>query len=318
MDRQDWFYLMNDELLFDPAFFEGGPQRGEFVYHFTRPTTAKEHILGGNRRLLIRPAGKMNDPLEHSARNRLLGGSRVQVTDQEVINCGRAIDKAARDDIRILSTTLDRPPVVHSHPKGPINTRPGKRGFSHPAMWAHYAEGHSGICLIFNRNELNKSILQAAEHQTVKSGEVIYEERLQHAMVKCRVYIDDSFKGRSPDAWALRALSENWEKIFLRKHEEWSYEEEFRWGIIGEQQGDFFVELSGNELAGFVVGSECRPSEHEELSRIADKIGIPTRVMMWTDGSSNIPWPLSSKSDPPHIAEYWQCREIEINQRVAN
>lgn len=303
---------MTDDPLFNVHDFTESPDRGRYVYHYTKLDVAASFILGGDRQLRLGRAKTMNDPLEHDTRRRILGFAGNHLVPDQIDLFSRAIDTAARENVRIFSATFDRPSIVVDHPNGPIVTSPLLRGLSHPAMWAHYAENHSGVCLVFDRKKLDSRILAAANSLAVRSGEVEYQPWLNFALAKAKATLDADTRPETAESWANRQILGLWEQLYLKKHEDWSYENEFRWLVIGKSPSDFFVQLKGSELAAVIVGSECAPSNHAHVETLSKEWSAAARVMMWSDGTANALWPLSNEADPPHIKEYWASKEHDL------
>ena len=147
---------MDEQLLFDPAKMGGGPKQGELVYHYTSYHTASSFILGGKRQLLANTVRKMNDPMEHLSKF-LLGGASVDLEHDEVMRIHGALNVASLENARLFCCSLDTPADTVDHPDSLIVRKPGRRGFDHPAMWAHYGDCHNGVCLILYRNALDET-----------------------------------------------------------------------------------------------------------------------------------------------------------------
>jgi hypothetical protein len=308
---------MDEKLLFDPAKTEGGPPRGQLVYHYTSCFVANTFILSGKKQLLANALFKMNDPMEHVPKF-LLGGSSVGLEHNEIIRITKAFNTASLENARLLCCSLDTPAEIVPHPMGPAVRRPGRRGFDHPSMWAHYANNHNGVCLIFYRNALDQAVRQSAKELNVRSGSVTYGPWAANAVIQNKSRAGPAQKNASEIEliqWAASEIQKNHKALYFVKHDDWAPESEYRWLILGPYEGDLYVRLTGNELAGVVVGSDFPLSQHANIRAICEEWDVPVRAMMWTNGESNHPWPLSNESDPDDINDFWRNRELEAARR---
>lgn len=90
----------------------------------------------------------------------------------------------------------------------------GKKGFDIPAMWGHYADNGHGVCLVFDKNKLLKTLFRSHKKGCVKyipadnfdSTVIINENSIHNKHFSAREYKD----------------------YFFKKTKDWSYEQEFR------------------------------------------------------------------------------------------
>lgn len=83
-------------------------------------------------------------------------------------------------------------------------------GFNIPAMWGHYAERGNGVCLVFDKLKLLKSIDKESN-----SDPVIYTDEYNSDVIIIEDNISDFIKKHK-------------EELFFRKTRDWSYEQEYR------------------------------------------------------------------------------------------
>ena len=110
-----------------------------------------------------------------------------------------------------------------------------------PVMWAHYADNYHGICLIFNKIAFGSV------------SKVSYVEHSNH------FYHDGEIEDY--DEFILESLK--------RKHEEWTYESEFR--LIQRTDNQFLS--FGNNLRGVIFGHKYKKNRSIECA--LDKKQIP-------------------------------------------
>jgi hypothetical protein len=121
----------------------------------------------------------------------------------------------------------------------------------HPLQWAHYADGHHGVCLHF-------SCAQGTLFGTAQ--EVLYHPT------------------RLPILMPMAALSELelYDRIGLVKAEYWKYESEYRLiaaadAEYGEKRNGDFLSFDSPELIGVTLGMRMTEPDREMLIRHVDK-----------------------------------------------
>jgi hypothetical protein len=138
-------------------------------------------------------------------------------------------------------------------------------------MWAHYGARHTGVCLIFDRAKLEKSMrdyLRKAKKERPNdrlqcwSGAVTYEDRTTDGEADdAGVFTFDPtngvawFEDTALHAAACEHIYDHYEPLVLKKGTDWSYENEYRWVFWDEGPNDVLVNF-GDALAGIVVGED--------------------------------------------------------------
>lgn len=98
------------------------------------------------------------------------------------------------------------------------------RGTNRPAMWAHYANNSTGVCIVLDENkfvEKNRRILQDIFY---KFEDVSYDGYLLRTSEKVRIDRNQDIK---------KLVAENYKSIFFHKHQDWKMEDERRLLMIG-------------------------------------------------------------------------------------
>ena len=120
------------------------------------------------------------------------------------------------------------------------------RSYSIPTMWAHYADNHKGICLIFDSADFPDNIGDSLIP-------VIYDNK--------RITI--SCSELHPSESGSRGRSESYHNSFKKslhyKSKSWEYEEETRLIISSEKRkiGKGFYPLKPGMLKGVILGYNC-------------------------------------------------------------
>ena len=104
-------------------------------------------------------------------------------------------------------------------------------GYYRPKMWAQYAENHTGVCIIFNRDRLLSSI-----HRTLNPIGRVYAENIEYFSPErdfdprgCMNITRDDIIQENVNVIAEQIMEEPYRTFyFFRKHIDWQDETEFR------------------------------------------------------------------------------------------
>lgn len=170
-------------------------ERTDKLYHFTSFDTALK-IIESNR-LRFGRLSNMND-IHESAKNVFVGSSSaVKSFPSEVLD-------ALYDDLykyRQISLTANKN---------------SKEGFDLHQMWGQYADKGEGVCLVFDKKELEKN----PDMKNIDQGFVEYEDSqiLESYVISQSESVED----------AIKEISNQVPKLFFHKREEWEHEQEYR------------------------------------------------------------------------------------------
>jgi hypothetical protein len=119
-----------------------------YLYHYTKFSSAVNILKTG--KFLLRALEKMNDPHEYRLRQTSGVVFDGNPSFQECADIVHKHDDAIaerKNAVRIASFSIDKKPhwCILS-----------ERGWNRMSMWTYYAESHAGVCLIFNRKQLEK------------------------------------------------------------------------------------------------------------------------------------------------------------------
>lgn len=142
----------------------------KYLYHYTGLKTALEYILPSLKLKVGTPAN-VNDPRESKTWYFALicptdtPGNRALPLLEEVSLIAKGTCKA-------LCLTRDNPIITRDQPDAVFG-----RGYAHSRMWAQYAEKHTGVCLIVDRQKLSNRIAKELGHKgTIYHGSVDYRD----------------------------------------------------------------------------------------------------------------------------------------------
>ena len=205
--------------------------KDNFVAHYTSLDTAVRYILPAYK-IRVSSVGILNDPYENTAdwiqSEATLG---FNFDFQKSVSLSKIKQKAI-NHIKVFSTT--------AFEEQSDNYDITKHIYCRPRMWAQYGDNHKGVCLIFDKNELEKAF-SLLNPIAIKSNKVDYPPFMEST--DCN--IDPSkFRSILNDPHELyEALNHNYimEHRFFRKHSDWKNENEYRWLLFMEQMDDVYV-----------------------------------------------------------------------------
>lgn len=250
---------------------------GQFLYHYTTRQAALGSILPtGQIRFGLFAA--TNDPRE--AKDWLFA-LRVQgspLAGDEFLQIAKDATRLAKETCKVLCLTMDD----HS-PREPHVPVFG-RGFAHSRMWAQYAGGHGGVCLIFDWSRLNAAIEQTlGERGEVYSGAVQYTD-YQPRDVDAFMLEHSEVKRDGLESVIDRQVQRHYDALFLSKTLEWSSEFEYRWILRNPIPSPEFVPIQG-ALRGICLGEDFPTSEHDALVYQCERLGVETTAtLVWRNG----------------------------------
>ena len=202
--------------------------RPEFVYKYKSVSTKIDFdrvldIIKNNHIYLPQPS-MLNDPMEANALQISLNCVGAGYT----LACGKVhpIIEEWQNRYRILS--------VSAIPDSPI-------------MWAHYASGYSGCCLI-------------------------YSTKKTFSKIEPIIYTDIIFSLSDEDFMDEDIPSEAIEESLRFKHKDWAYENEWRL-IQNEDAG--FLNYEEPELVGIIIGENMDADKRKVLVKLCKDKNVP-------------------------------------------
>jgi hypothetical protein len=208
------------------------------LYHYT----TREKALG-----FILPTGKlrmglmryMNDPREAKKwiilPQRVVDAPGYPKSEQELLALSDSVSELVQSTTKILSFTRDVPADdpydVFAH------------GYAHPRMWTHYADGHTGVCLVFNARALSRAIRGALRskgrpwHDPVGYADEALDEspafRIDYSRI-VEIGLDDAVSEH---------VAAHRDALFFRKNTDWASEWEYRWVLRSHEPAPLFVPI---------------------------------------------------------------------------
>jgi len=253
--------------------------------HYTKKDIAIEKILYTGK-IKFNQIGRTNDPKESlvhlsasyfpSLGNKNVDGYYILLTNE--------FQRIQKEEWKVLCTTM------HSSQKKSQDkiTSKFRYGWNRPAMWAHYTENHSGVCIIFDGNKLYKNIKSKLSQHKLFQKKVSYKKPSMQTK-----YYDDFQKiiKDQPEIDDLRAqirkhLEEKRNEFFFSKFSTWKDESEYRFLAHSTCTDDEFVNIHGT-IKSILVGSNFPNAYIPSIEKIATKLNVSAGKMLWVNGIPN-------------------------------
>jgi len=130
------------------------PSSDKYVYHYTRLDTALNYILK-NGTLKLNSFSNVNDPKENKSWNiatRVRLDLNLEFKDYDALS--GQISSTLKRNVKVACFSKDRKEAENKwQPEALLD-----RGFARPSMWHHYGDAHEGMCLMFDREKLDKTL----------------------------------------------------------------------------------------------------------------------------------------------------------------
>lgn len=253
--------------------------------HYTKKDIAIEKILYEGK-IKFNQIGHTNDPKE-SIINLSISyfpslGEKNAVGYYFLLS--NEFQKIQKEEWKVLCMTM------HSSKKKNQDeiTSKFQYGWNRPAMWAHYAENHSGVCIIFDGNKLFKNIKSdLSQHE-------LFPKKVSYKKPFTQINYYDGFQKiikEQPETGDLRDeirkyLKEKRNEYFFSKFSTWKDESEYRFLVHSTSTNDEFVNVHGT-IKSILVGSNFPDVYVPSIKEIAIKLDVSVGRMLWINGIPN-------------------------------
>ena len=142
----------------------------EYIYHYTSVDTLLKYILP-QKRLRFSPLENTNDPEERkwhvSCAVGEPGDDWSDICIHDILN---EISSGIARNARIICFSQDDTGAC-----GAWGGLYYTKGFARPRMWAQYGQNHTGVCLVFKRDNVVSKFSKDFENEIHYAGNVSYE-----------------------------------------------------------------------------------------------------------------------------------------------
>jgi hypothetical protein len=254
-------------------------ENDKYLYHFTTHTTALEHIFP-NQTIRFSPFSKTNDPRESKDWN-FTFHSKTEPSDyRELISLQNEFNKTLKAHTKILCFARDVPLKDEW-----INWLHPGRGFSRPRMWAQYAGNHQGVCLVFDKQKLNRVI-----HENLKQKDHIYNGAVDYNISNYHAFSLnlDEIKSKGFEEYIKNHLATNHKHLFLEKNNDWKDEAEYRWILFNKENTDYEYVKYKDALVAIILGIDFPPVYEIIIQSYCEKFNIHATRVYWENGGARI------------------------------
>ncbi|PQP80733.1 hypothetical protein C0Q44_26255 [Paenibacillus sp. PCH8] len=247
----------------------------KYLYHYTTSNTALQYILA-NAELRFSPLNKTNDPKESidwEFNYRLDSNNR----DADFPPIADLFKDKLQHHCKVVCFTRDDPKKFNTGHSLIIH-----RGYCRPRMWAQYAENHAGICLVFDKQKLNDSILSQLNFLgDIYQGSIKYKD----------------FVGQS-DAFSLdcsKILKLGAQEFFnyhtrkylkpliFEKQVDWKSELEYSWALISASITYEYFSIE-EAICGVVLGEDFPVDSISDVLKFTKLYRVPVVQLEWRNG----------------------------------
>lgn len=137
------------------------------------------------------------------------------------------------------------------------------RGWAHLSLWAHYGDGHEGVCLRFDRGKLIESFLKHAGPAAMAFHGPVEYPRSQDSPLTRGIDVGQVAEFGA-DAVALAYAEANKDTLFFRKHIDWDSEAEYRLILLNQSTEFDYIDIR-ESLTGVVLGSAFPQTSVQDL-----------------------------------------------------
>jgi len=136
----------------------------------------------------------------------------------------------------------------------------------HPLLWAHYAGGSTGVCIVFRRSTSMQSALSLCARVSYVEQRPRLPLRLIYEMVRARR------ENKSTEEFENRIFFLS----FLHKAQEWQYESEAR--IFNPFYASKKVQFNRDELIAMIIGPKSPSDLEGRLRRMVSELAPAVQI----------------------------------------
>lgn len=212
----------------------------------------------------------LNDPREAKTWPFIFYTNNEDTNDQFKSSVFDEVSNYITQKTLVLCCTQDDPSV-----KDEDKDRDIRSGYGHPRMWSQYADQHKGVCIVFNKDSLHKSILSKLGNKGLYTGPVSYLKTVTgpNSNAYHIQYLDDILsKGTSS---VLDPHIDKYNKeLFFTKHIDWQDEWEYRWVFRSRDNTPMLISIS-DCINAVIIGNECTAKDTSKVLSMCKPLGIP-------------------------------------------
>lgn len=157
-------------------------------------------------------------------------------------------------------------------------------GWSRSRMWSQYGVKHTGVCLVFDRKQLEEQFKSTFEPNKKFTGRVEYQYHLE-SFVKARKISCRNIIGHGVDKALEMQIDKYFHEYFFLKLMDYLEEHEYRLVVIAND-GDSIGLPIESSLKGVIVGINFPKEEYEHIDALAQNCNSAVKryFLSWQEG----------------------------------
>ena len=227
------------------------------IFHYTKKETAMEYILN-DKKLKFGLFHSTNDP--HEYKKRLT----------PAFGWGDINESLYLESMNLIDNTIQNTAFLSFCTK--------RNGYKKPRMWSQYGQNHSGICLVFSKESLMKTI-----KNELSQDYLVYHENVNYKEIDSEsLSIEDN--NLTKNEIILNHIKQNYKNIFFQKHLDYKDENEFRIILVQENENnlykDILIDIS-NSLKFIILGDRFPKVYLPTIKELSSKLNIDCKKLHW-------------------------------------
>jgi hypothetical protein len=228
------------------------------IFHYTKKETAMEYILN-NKQLKFGLFHSTNDP--HEYKRRLTSA----------VGWGDINESLYLESMNLIDNTIQNTAFLS------FCGNSNNKGYEKPRMWSQYGQNHSGICLVFSKESLIKTI-----KDELSQDYLIYDEDVNYKEIDSEsLNIDDNL---IVNEIIINHIKQDYKNIFFQKHLDYKDENEFRIILVQKNENNHLkgnlIDIS-NSLKFIILGDRFPKVYLPTIKDLSSKLNINYKKLHW-------------------------------------
>ncbi|MBF7066319.1 DUF2971 domain-containing protein [Aliarcobacter butzleri] len=229
------------------------------IFHYTKKETAMEYILN-DKKLKFGLFHSTNDP--HEYKKRLT----------PAFGWGDINESLYLESMNLIDNTIQNTAFLS------FCENSNNKGYEKPRMWSQYGQNHSGICLVFSKESLIKTI-----QNQLSQNYLVYHENVNYKEIdfeSLNIY-DNAL---TINEIVINNIKQNYKNIFFQKHLDYKDENEFRIVLVKRNNNNFskdiFIDIS-DSLKFIILGDKFPEVYLPTIKDLSSKSNIAYKKLHW-------------------------------------
>jgi len=167
-----------------------------------------------------------------------------------------------------------------------------RTSFARSRMWSQYGIRHTGICLVFDKTQLEKEFESSFEENRKFYGSVEYQYYLESFVRARKINCRDIINHGVDEALGMQ-IDANFHEYFFLKSMDYRDEHEYRLVVIQNDADSIGLSIESSLIA-VIVGIDFPPEEYEHVDMISQNFtrSVERWFLSWQEGQPQL-WHLS-------------------------